>query len=182
MNMNNITYKQDTGFVLWLTGLPSSGKSTLAARVAQALRARQAPVLVLDGDAVRAALRPTPGYDPSSRDHFYETLANLAALAMEQGLLVLVPATANRRAFRERARERCGPERFAELFVDTPVDVCASRDSKGLYRASRDGAVAELPGVGAEYERPERPALVVVAGEEGAAERVAEWLVVGRLP
>jgi adenylylsulfate kinase len=79
---------------------------------------------------LRAALRPAPGYDASSRDQFYETLANLAALAMEQGLLVLVPATANRRAFRERARERCGPERFAELFVDIG-DIDGTRGSRG---------------------------------------------------
>jgi adenylylsulfate kinase len=168
------------GFVLWLTGLPSSGKSTLARAVRERLVAREStdgwPSLVLDGDEVRAALRPTPGYDPTARDDFYHSLSNLAALCAEQGLVVLVPATANLRAFRARARARCGA-RFAELFVDTPVDECATRDSKGLYRSSAVGAVSSLPGAGAEYQRPEAPELVVRPGDPDAAERVAQWLI-----
>jgi adenylylsulfate kinase len=167
------------GFVLWLTGLPSSGKSTLARAVRERLVARGADgsaSLVLDGDEVRAALRPNPGYDRTARDDFYHSLSNLAALCAEQGLVVLVPATANLRAFRARARARCG-DRFAELFVDTPVDECATRDSKGLYRSSAAGAVSSLPGAGATYERPEAPELVVRPGEPDAAERVARWII-----
>lgn len=170
------------GFFLWFTGLPSSGKSTLAERVALVLRARRVAVLVLDGDQLRSALSPAPGYDDASRDHFYETLANLACLAAAQGLVVLVAATANRRAYRDRARVRCGEARFAEVFVDTPPAVCATRDAKGLYRASRDGAVSDLPGVGAAYERPENPALTVVPSEHDAAERVAGWLLARYAP
>lgn len=178
--MNTSPHKQITGFVLWFTGLPSSGKSTLAERVASVLRERRsiaAGVLVLDGDRVRAALSPPPGYDDVSRDHFYETLANLAVIAAEQGLVVLVAATANRRAYRDRARARCGDARFAELFVDTPTALCATRDAKGLYRASRDGSVSDLPGIGAAYEPPENPALIVHPDESDAAERVASWLL-----
>jgi adenylylsulfate kinase len=165
------------GFVLWFTGLPSSGKSTLARAVAAELRALDTPTILLDGDEVRAALRPSPAYDEASRDAFYETLTNLAALACAQGLVVLVAATAHKRAFRARARDALGDRRFAEVFVDTPLSLCEQRDSKGLYRASSDGAVATLPGVGAAYERPEAPALIVYPDEPAAPSRVARWLV-----
>ncbi len=161
--------------IVWLTGLPSSGKSTLGGALADALRARgRASVVVLDGDAVRDALRPTPGYGDEARDAFYETLARLAALLAAQGSTVLVPATANRRAFRERARS-LAPGRFVEVFVDTDLETCRARDAKGLYaRAARGGASA-LPGAGADYEAPVSPEVVVHPGED-AVGRVLERL------
>lgn len=168
---------QHSGFVLWLTGLPSSGKSTLARRVRDALVRRDVATLLLDGDEVRAALRPAPGYDPRAREDFYQSLANLAAMASSQQLVVLVPATANLRAFRAYAREQCADGAFAELFVNTPASVCAERDTKGLYRQSQAGAVHTLPGVGSAYEAPERPELEVSMDEPSAHERVAQWLI-----
>jgi adenylylsulfate kinase len=126
---------------------------------------------MLDGDDVRAALRPQPGYDDASRSHFYATLMNLAAMLASQGMAVLVPATANRRSFREAARELA--PRFVEVFIDTPVEVCAERDAKGLYARAKDGDIADMPGVGASYERPEAPDVVARGGEdEGAVERI----------
>jgi adenylylsulfate kinase len=158
---------------VWLTGLPSSGKSTLAHEVARRLRARgHAAVLVLDGDDVRAALRPAPGYDEAARDAFYETLAHLAALGASQGLVVLVPATANRRAFRARARA-LAPGRFVEVFVDTDLATCRARDAKGLYaRAAHEGG-GTLPGAGAGYEPPAAPEIVVRPDDVDVAERIA---------
>lgn len=157
-----------SGLVVWLTGLPSSGKSTLAVRVAERL---EHPHVVLDGDEVRAALRPTPGYDDVARDHFYESLARLAALLAKQGLVVLVPATANKRAFRERARAFAPA--FLEVFVDTPLEVCRTRDAKGLY-AHAATSDAPVPGAGAAYETPEKPALTVTPDTPDAAARVLE--------
>jgi adenylylsulfate kinase len=156
-----------TGVLVWLTGKPSSGKSTLAAALARALvLAGERPVL-LDGDAVRAALSPAPGYDPCAREHFYVSLANLAALIAEQGFVVLVAATANRRTFRERAR-RMAP-RFIEVFVDVPQAELEARDAKGLSRAARTGAVHDLPGADAEYELPEHPDVRARGGRDAAA-------------
>ncbi len=99
------------GAVVWLTGLPRSGKSTLAARVRDRLAGAGRATLILDGDEVRAALVPRPGYDATAREQFYETLARLASLLAHQGATVLVAATAHRRDFRERAR------RLAPRFV-----------------------------------------------------------------
>ncbi len=139
------------GVVVWFTGPPSSGKSTCAVRVAAEL---DRPVL-LDGDAVRAALRPALGFTEEERDAFYETLARLAALLAQQGFVVLVAATAHRRFFRQRARALA--PRFLEVFVDTPLETCRRRDAKGLYARSATG----LPGGDVTYERPVAPEVVV---------------------
>jgi adenylylsulfate kinase len=160
------------GPVAWLTGLPSSGKSTLARAVAGVLRARGAHVVLLDGDEVREALRPRPGYDDAARDAFYESLARLAALLAGQGAIVLVPATANRRAFRERARA-LAPGRFVEVFVDTDLATCRARDAKGLYaRAEQEGG-GTLPGAGAGYEPPLEPEVSVRPDDADAPGRIA---------
>jgi adenylylsulfate kinase len=161
------------GTVVWITGLPSSGKSRLAGRVSDALRSAAKPCLVLDSDAVRAALEPPPGYDERAREDFYATLANLAAMFARQGLTVLVPATAHRRIYRERARERA--PRFLEVYVSTSAEECAERDAKGLYAAARDGRISGLPGVGVAYEAPEAPDIVACGGEdEEALRRIVE--------
>lgn len=148
------------GAVVWLTGLPQSGKSTLARRLATALGAG---CCVLDSDEVRQALVPARGYDDAARDGFYATLANLAALLARQELIVLVPATANRRAY--RARARAAAPRFIEVYMTTSAEECARRDVKGLYR----GELERLPGVGAPYEAPEDPEVVASGGQDDAA-------------
>lgn len=164
------------GAIVWLTGLPSSGKSTLAERVVEELFAcGQRRVVVLDGDAVRAAIRPSHGYDEAGRDAFYETLARLAALVASQGHMVLVPATANLRSYRERARS-LGPGPFLEVFVDTDLDTCRARDAKGLYaRAARESTT--LPGAAVTYEAPLAPELVVRPDDQLAARRIAGLIV-----
>ena len=159
------------GVVIWFTGLPASGKSTIARRVAAYLRGRGASVIVLDGDEVRASMRPAPGYDDDARDAFYETLARLAALCASQDLVTLVPATANRRAYRERGRQLGA--RFVEVFVDTPLEECVRRDPKGLYaQAERDRSLP-LPGAGMTYEPPEHPDIVARPDTDGAIEAIA---------
>ncbi len=164
------------GAVVWFTGLPSSGKSTAAARVRAALGARGRIALRLDGDEVRAALVPAPGHWPAERDAFYETLARLAALLAAQGALVLVAATAHRRAHRARARELA--PRFLEVYLATGLEECERRDAKGLYALARAGKAPLLPGVGVEYEVPAHPDVVIAPGDDGeaAAAHVARLL------
>lgn len=150
-----------SGVVVWFTGLPASGKSTLARSVSEALA--DTPHAMLDGDDVRRALVPAPGYEPAARDAFYSTLANLAALLAGQGLVVLVPATANLRRFRAAARELAPA--FIEVFVDTAVEECRRRDPKGLYADAAEGG-STLPGVGASYEAPAAPDVVAHGGAQ----------------
>lgn len=152
------------GVVVWFTGLPSSGKTTLAKQFRAALSQRAIPCCLLDGDEVRGALVPSPGYGDAERSAFYATLANLAALLAGQNLIVLVPATANRRTYRETAR--AAAPRFIEVYVDTPLEECRQRDDKGLYAKASSGDVASLPGSGGDYEPPEAADVVAHGGKD----------------
>ena len=151
-----------SGVVIWLTGLPASGKSTLARALQARLRERGTQTAILDGDEVRAALVPTPGYSPSEREQFYETLARMAAVLARQGLTVIVAATAHRRVFRERARALS--PRYLEVHVATPQEECARRDPKGLYAEARRHDGIPLPGLAEPYEPPLRPDVLATGG------------------
>ncbi len=148
-----------TPAVVWVTGLPSSGKSTFAVEAATFLRDIGEYAIVLDGDSVRSALSPAPGYTALERDNFYTTLARLAHYLASQGVVVLVPATAHLRRYRDQARE-IAPV-FLEVYMETPREVCRERDAKGLYLQSETGNVSMLPGAGLDYEPPLNPDLVV---------------------
>ena len=155
------------GAVVWFTGLPSSGKTSLAERVCRSLEVACISCVLLDGDDVRGALRPRPGYDDQARRDFYSTLANLAALIARQGVIALVSATAHRRAYRDEARALA--PRFVEVHVSTPPEICAHRDTKGLYAAARLGKVAHMPGVDAQYEAPLSPDVVASGRDDDEA-------------
>jgi adenylylsulfate kinase len=155
-----------SGVVVWFTGLPASGKSTLARDVRACLRERGEPTCVLDSDVVRQLLAPLLGYSDHDRDVFYEALAGLAAELASQGLTVLVPATAHRRSYRRRARELA--PRFVEVWVTTPLAECQARDDKGLYAgAAREAGT--LPGVGQPYESPEHAEIQAGGGRDEIA-------------
>jgi adenylylsulfate kinase len=146
-------------FAVWLTGLPACGKSAIARELLRLLHERGVDAAVLESDVMRTQITPHPSYDERERDLFYAALAHLGAFLAREGRPVVIDATANRRAYRDAARRSIA--RFAEVFVDTPLEVCAARDPKGLYRAAREGRAGTLPGAQAAYEPPLRPALVV---------------------
>lgn len=151
-----------TGGVIWITGLPSSGKSFLAAAVHERLLAGGIASCVLDGDVVRELFVPKPGYTAKQRDDFYRTLAELAAMLARQGLAVLVAATAHRRAYRDEAR--AAAPHFLEIYVNTSLEECERRDTKGLFAKARAGELPDVPGIGAPYEPPENPDLIAEGG------------------
>lgn len=152
------------GTVVWITGLPSSGKSSLAKNLELELRAGGFRALILDGDEVRAALVPQPGYSESERARFYEILANLAAAFARQGLVVLVPATAHRRSFREHARQ-IAPN-FLEVWVDVSLSECRRRDKKGIYARFAAGELRQVPGEDLPFEPPESPDVIATGGKD----------------
>jgi len=162
-----VSASSQPGAVAWFTGLPASGKSTLARRVRDQLADGGRAAVLLDGDEVRRVLVPAPGYAPAERDAFYATLARLAALLAHQGHTVLVAATAPRRAHRAQARALA--PRFLEVHLTTPAAECRARDPKGLWAAAKAGTAPELPGAGAPYEPPEAPELTASGGEDEAA-------------
>ncbi len=155
-----------SGRVIWLTGLPSAGKSTIAAAVAEQLERDGRPVQVLDGDAVRAELCADLGYGRADRDENVRRIGYVADLLARHGVTVLCPVVSPYRSARDAVRERVG-ERFVEVWVSTPVDVCAGRDVKGLYARQRAGTMTGLTGVDDPYEPPLAAEVIVPTHEVG---------------
>ena len=156
--------------VVWLTGPPASGKSTVARLVVDGLRRSGRAAAWLESDALRAIVGREPDYSAQGRDRFYRMVADLAALLAGQGIDVVVDATAPRRAHRERLRVRV-PD-MLEVLVDAPLDVREARDPKGLYRRAREGSAPHLPGATEPYEPPPLPDLALsgtAPPEENAA-------------
>lgn len=144
------------GFVLWFTGLPSSGKTTLARILCDRLDDEGLVVQLLDSDALRQVLTPQPTYSNAERDWFYGVLVYLAQLLAGNGVNVVIAATGARRAYRDAAHEKLA--RFGEVFVHCPPDVCRARDPKGLWQKVESGDISGLPGADAPYEAPRNPA------------------------
>jgi adenylylsulfate kinase len=163
---------------VWITGLPASGKSTLADELARQIRVFGVEIAVLESDALRKAFSTEPRYDEQDREYFYGSLAFIGRVLTEHGVSVIFDATANRRSYRDRARRQIS--KFVEVFVDCPMEMCVQRDPKGIYRKAREGAASYVPGVQAVYEPPEKPDVVVHGDRDvpaEAARRVIELLV-----
>ena len=160
-------------FAVWVTGLPASGKSTLVTSLKAQLAEREIAVAVLESDVLRKILTLQPRYDEQERDAFYLQMVYIGTLLTQHGVPVIFDATANRRRYRDQARERI--PRFMEVYVDCPLETCIARDPKGIYRKAREGEAVAVPGLQATYEPPEKPDLVVDGGREmpeAAARRV----------
>ena len=165
-------------FAVWMTGLPASGKSTVTSALAGQLRERGLHVTVLESDRLRTAFSDNPQYDERERERFYTSLAFIGRVLIEHGISVIFDATANRRSYRSGARRQIA--RFIEVFVDTPLEVCAARDPKGIYRMAREGKASHVPGVGSAYEPPENPDVVIHGDKEdpqNAASRIVAILI-----
>ena len=147
--------------VVWLTGLSGAGKSTIANAVEQRLHAMGVRTVVLDGDNVRGGLTKDLGFTPEDRAENVRRVAEVARLMVEAGLVTLVALVSPFASDRRAARELFDEGDFLEVFVDTPLAICATRDAKGLYAMAADGELPNLTGVGQDYERPSKPELVV---------------------
>jgi sulfate adenylyltransferase len=163
-----------TAMVIWFTGLPASGKSTLAELVRKRLEVNGCRAVVLDSDALRPVIAPGRGYQPDDRSAFYQRLAELAGRLAHQGRVVLVAATAPLRAHRQSARALA--PRFAEVFVDVPLAECERRDRKGLYAKARAGLIPEFTGISDPYEPPGDADLVLDTSDLEPADAVAAVL------
>ena len=152
-------------FALWLTGRPASGKSAIARELVRLLHDRGVDVSVLESDVMRTQLTPFPRYDDADRDFFYRTLAEIGAQLVKGGRPVVFDATANRRAYRDAGRKAI--ERFAEVHLDTPLEICKARDPKGLYRG----------GMTIDYETPLTPELVIHAAHASPVDAARQVMV-----
>lgn len=164
------------GCVLWFTGLSGSGKSTLANALDAELHGRGIKTVLLDGDNVRHGLCGDLGFSAEDRHENLRRIAEVAKLMADAGLVVLTAFVSPFRSDRDRARTVVGPQRFAEIYVDAPVEVCAQRDVKGLYAKAQAGLIADFTGVNSPYEAPTAPELTVSSGRETLAESTARVL------
>ena len=159
----------DRGFTLWFTGLSGAGKTTVAEIVEKELRDRIGNVEVLDGDIVRTNLSKGLGFSREDRDTNILRIGFVANLLTRNGVAVIVSAISPYKEARDQVRRDIGDD-FIEVFVDCPVEVCAERDVKGLYKKAYAGEIKEFTGVSDPYEAPAAPELTLRTNEEDAAE------------
>ncbi|UGY94251.1 adenylyl-sulfate kinase [Streptomyces gobiensis] len=154
-----------TGATVWLTGLPSAGKTTIATALADRLRGEGHRVEVLDGDEIREFLSAGLGFSREDRHTNVQRIGFVAELLASHGVKVLVPVIAPYADSREAVRKRHQVEGtgFLEVHIATPVEVCSVRDVKGLYAKQAAGEIAGLTGVDDPYEAPEDPDLRIHA-------------------
>jgi adenylylsulfate kinase len=169
-----VTATKNKGAVIWITGRPATGKSTLAKGLLTQLAARGQATLWLDSDDLRPFLTPNPDYSDGERDRFYAAVGHLARRGAEGGSVVVVSATASKRGYRDEVRKDV--PRFSEVWLTCDRDELRRRDIKGLYKASEAGEIQNLPGVGAEYEAPKNPDVVIDTGKVKPDEAVQQVL------
>jgi len=147
--------------VVWLTGLPGSGKSTIADAAVRKLHSLGVHTYVLDGDNVRTGLNKDLGFTPEDRAENVRRVAEVSKLMRDSGIVVFVALVSPYRADRETAAALFDQGEFLEVYIDTPVEVCAERDPKGLYAKAAAGNLPNMTGVGQSYEVPFSPDLVL---------------------
>lgn len=147
------------GLCLWLTGLPSSGKSTLALGLLELLRGEGYRVKVYDGDEVRGTISADLGFSRKDREENQWRVARLVKRDLEEGYVVICALVSPYREIREQIRDFIGAESFCEIFVDAPLEVCKGRDSKGLYAKAIAGELSNFTGLSDPYEPPLSPDL-----------------------
>jgi adenylyl-sulfate kinase len=147
------------GRVIWLTGLPAAGKSTIAAGLESALFNQGLQVCRLDGDNLRHGLCADLAFSPADRRENIRRVAEVARLLADSGLIVITALVSPLAADREMARRIVGPAQFVEVYVNAPLAVCEERDPKGLYARARANLIQEFTGVSAPYQPPADPDL-----------------------
>ncbi len=168
----------DRGVVVWLTGLPGSGKTTLATRAAAVLREKGYRVEVLDGDWVRKTINPDAGFTREERRRHLLRVAWIARLLARNGVIVFCSFVSPYRDVRREVRRIVEEEApFLEVYVKCPLEECIRRDPKGLYRRALAGEIKHFTGISDPYEEPENPDLVldtVAVGVEENTRRLVE--------
>jgi len=163
------------GFTLWFTGLPSSGKSTLARRVEQVLLERGMNVEVLDGDEVRENFSKGLGFSKADRDTNIRRIGFVAKLLSRNGIVAITAAISPYREVRDEMRRNIG--RFIEVYVQCPIDVLKERDVKGLYKKALAGEIKHFTGVDDPYEAPLKPEVLIESDRESVDDSVARIIV-----
>ncbi len=158
-------YLEQKAKVIWFTGLSGAGKTLLAGLLEEELFKLNYFCQVLDGDNIRSGLNENLGFTEEDRYENIRRVAEVAKLFLDCGVISICAFISPTREIRQMARNIIGPDDFLEIFVNTPLETCELRDSKGLYKKARSGELKNFTGISAPYEAPENPFLVVTNTE-----------------
>ncbi len=167
-------------FTLWLTGLPAAGKSTIARHIEELLYAKGIRTIMLDGDNTRLGINKDLDFSPAGRQENIRRVAEIAKLMNEAGVIAIACFISPMAADRQMAKQIIGEDSFIEVFIDTPLDVCISRDPKGLYKRALNGEIQSFTGISAPYEPPASPDIHISTGHvqpPEAAKEVSAWIM-----
>jgi adenylylsulfate kinase len=165
------------GYVVWLTGLPCSGKTTIARMLEERMKGDGVSVEVLDGDEVRRNLSPDLGFSKEDREVHAKRVAFVSRLLSRNGVVAVVALISPYNAFRQHVRDTV--TNFVEVYVSCPVDVCMERDVKGMYQKALAGEIKEFTGVNDPYEEPENPEILIRSEEmspDESVDTILSWL------
>jgi adenylylsulfate kinase len=168
--------KNHGSFLIWFTGLSGSGKSTIANALENALHKKEIHTYILDGDNVRQGLNKNLTFSPEDRTENIRRIAEVSNLMIDAGLVVLAAFVSPYKKDREMIRNTVKDVNFIEIFVDTPVEECERRDTKGLYAKARKGIIKDFTGVNAPYEAPENPDVKIDTTKVSVEKAVSEIL------
>lgn len=166
--------------ILWFTGLPSSGKSTIANEVEKRLITSGVRTFILDGDNVRMGLCKDLGFSEEDREENIRRIGEVSKLFSDAGCIVLSAFVSPYRRDRDAIRELVEDGEFVEVFVDAPVEICEERDVKGLYKKAREGIIKNFTGIDDPYEEPLKPEITIRTGEtslEDGVQIILDYLV-----
>lgn len=172
--------KKQKPCLLWYTGLSGSGKSTVANAVDALLYAKGCHSYLLDGDNVRHGLNGDLGFSDEDRIENIRRISQVAKLFIDSGLIVSTAFISPFASDRAMAKDMLEAGEFIEVFIDTPIEVCESRDPKGLYKKARAGEIKDFTGIDSAYDIPEKPSIHVKTAEKSVAEcaeQIVEHLV-----
>ena len=158
------------GAVIWFTGLPASGKSTIAHLVEKKLHQQGCSTYVLDGDNIRHGLCSDLDFSPKDRAENIRRIGEVAKLFVDAGIIVLCAFVSPYQKDRQKIRTLFTNEQFLEIYVQCPPEICAKRDKKGIYAKAKAGVIKEFTGISAPYEPPANPDLVIYSHEQNATE------------
>ncbi len=171
--------KKQKPCILWFTGLSGSGKSTIANRVEEMLFEMGRHTYLLDGDNIRSGLNKDLGFGKEDRVENIRRIAEVAKLFVDAGIIVLTAFISPYRSERDSIRESVEEGEFIEVFVDTPLQICESRDPKGLYKKARAGEIPDFTGIDSDYEEPDNAEIVLKTAHmsiDESARQVVEYL------
>lgn len=164
------------GLVVWMTGLSGAGKSTIAIALERALHERGVMTCLLDGDNIRTGINAGLGFSDQDRTENIRRIAQVGKLFLQNGIVTVVACISPTKALRSMAREIVGGDRFFEIYVSTPLEVCEKRDVKGLYQKAREGKLQSFTGISSAYEVPDAPQMEIDTSKVSVQDAVSEIL------